>query len=105
MTEANVVLRLAMEDPLSFEVLDANSDDVMEAVRAHAAEVALGPTISLDTDDCAILLRFDVEATSEAMAYRKIAAVLGAIESHTDLEFTRSASTVETTDGELATAG
>lgn len=104
MSEANVLLTLAMEDPMSFEVLDANSNDVLEAVEKHAAEVALGPTISLDMKECAILVRFDVTATSEAMAYRKIATVLGAIEKNTALVFTRSASAVEASNGELVTA-
>lgn len=105
MSEANVVLTLAMADPMSFEVLDCNSDDVLEAVEKHASKIALGPTITLSMKQCAILLRFDVEATSEAMVYRKIATVLGAIEKHTDLKFTRSASTVEASDGELVVAG
>jgi hypothetical protein len=104
MSEANVVLTLAMADPMSFDVLDRNSDDVLEAVEQHAAKVALGPTITLSMKQCAILLRFDVMATSEAMVYRKIATVLSVIEKHTDLDFTRSASAVEASDGELIEA-
>jgi hypothetical protein len=53
---------------------------------------------------CAILLRFDVFATSEAMAYRKIATVISAIEKHTGLEIIRSSSAVEASAGELVAA-
>jgi hypothetical protein len=42
MSEANVVLTLAMADP----------------VETHAAKVALGPTITLSMKQCSILLRF-----------------------------------------------
>lgn len=104
MSEANVVLTLAMAAPMSFEVLDRNSDDVLEAVETHAAKVALGPTITLSMKQCSILLRFDVLATTEAMVYRKIVTVISAIEKHTDLEIIRSSSTVEASDGELVTA-
>lgn len=100
----NVLLTLPLAERASFEVLDRNSDDVLEAVAKHAGDVALGPTTTLNMKDCAIRLRFDVKATSEAVVYRKIASVLAAIERHTDLDFTRSSSAVEASDGELVSA-
>lgn len=94
-TEANVLLELLMHEAMSEEVLDANSDDVLDAVQQHAAHIALGPTISLNLRDCSIRLRFDLIAASESEAYRQVAAVLEAIETHTDLRVERSRSAVE----------
>jgi hypothetical protein len=88
--EANVVLELRLPEATSEEVLDANSDDVLEAVEQHASNVALGPTISLNLEHCAIRLRFDVLADHMPEVHKKIAQVLGIIEKRTDLEFSRS---------------
>lgn len=93
--EANVLLELIAGEPMSVEVLDANSDDVLEVVQAHAHDVALGPTISLRTADAAILLRFDLLIASESDAYRGVARVVEVIEQHTDLRFESSRSAVE----------
>lgn len=93
--EANVLIELCPNDPMSLEVLDANSDDVLEAVHEHASDVALGATVSLRQRDNAILLRFDVLASNEAEAYRAIATVLERIEQHTDVKIVRSRSEVE----------
>jgi hypothetical protein len=40
--EANVLIELLARAPISLEVLDINSDDVLEAVQAHAQDIALG---------------------------------------------------------------
>lgn len=104
MSEANVVLTLAMEDPMSFEVLDRNSDDLLEAVEQHASDIALGPTVTLGMKQCAILLRFDVKAKSDGEVYRKIAKVVDAIEKNTGMTFVRNSSDVNATDGELVAA-
>lgn len=93
--EANVVIELCWHEPISFEVLDANSDDVLEAVERHAGDVALGPSVSLRMSDFAILLRFDTIAASESQAYAAVSKVVRAIEEHTDLEFTKSRGEVE----------
>ena len=93
--EANVLLEFRMVEPMSAEVLDANSDDVMEAVLAHAAEVALGPAIALNTQACAIKLRFDVLAKSDAEIHKQVAKVIAVIIRETDLELHVSRSSVE----------
>jgi hypothetical protein len=93
--EANVVLAMVPRNPVSFEVLDANADDVLEAVETHAADVALGPAISLQMEVPTILLRFDVIADTYADVYHRVAEVMAAIAEHTDLYFERSHSDVE----------
>jgi hypothetical protein len=98
--EANVLLELRMNEAMSEEVLDANSDDVLDAVAKHAAKIALGPTVSLNLKDCAIRLRFDVVAANNARLYEQIAKVVGVIETRTDISFLSS--NVETHDDEDA---
>lgn len=93
--EANVLLELCMMDAMSEEVLDANSDDVLEAVQKHGADIAFGPAVALSLRDCSIRLRFDTPAESEAEAYRRIAELIEIIEQHTDLEIVRTRSAVE----------
>jgi hypothetical protein len=93
--EANVLLELRTQNTMSEEVLDANSDALLEAVQAHGADLALGPTISLNLRDLAIRLRFDVIATTEADVHRTIADVLQIIEEHTDIVVLRSRSETE----------
>jgi hypothetical protein len=99
--EMNVLLELRTENAMSEEVLDANSDALLEAVQRHAADIALGPTISLNLDDLAIRLRFDVLAATEAEVHRAIADVLDIIEQHTDIVIVRSRSATEVDDDEL----
>lgn len=104
MTEANVVLEMRMADPMSLEVLDKNSDDVVEAVEA-GAPMALGPAVALNEQDCAIRLRFDVEASDDAEVYRQIAEIVKVIEDRTDLSFVSHGATIEpaispTTEGD-----
>lgn len=98
--EANVLLELCMMGAMSEEVLDANSDDVLEAVQKHASHIALGPAVALSLRDCSIRLRFDTLAETEAEAYRRIAELIEIIEQHTDLKMTRTRSAVES--GKLA---
>jgi hypothetical protein len=94
--EANVLIEFRMVEPMSEEVLDANSDDVLEAVEAHAADIALGPVIALNTHSCAIKLRFDVLAANDAEIHEKIGKIIAIILSETDLALQVSRSSVET---------
>jgi prephenate dehydratase len=107
--EANVLIEFQMVEPMSEEVLDANSDDVIEAVEAHAADIALGPVIALNTHSCSIKLRFDVLAANDAEIHKRVAKVIGIILRETDLELEVSRSSVEahqedSNAGELAAA-
>ncbi|HEV7483587.1 MAG TPA: hypothetical protein VGO13_10865 [Solirubrobacterales bacterium] len=109
--EANVLLEFRMVDPMSEEVLDANSDDVIEAVEAHAADIALGPVISLNMHSCSIKLRFDVLAANDADIHKRVGKVIAIILRETDLELEVSRSSVEahreadeTSTGKLAAA-
>ncbi len=109
--EANVLLEFRMVDPMSEEVLDANSDDVIEAVEAHAADIALGPVISLNMHSCSIKLRFDVLAANDAEIHKRVGKVIAIILRETDLELEVSRSSVEahqeadeTPTGKLAAA-
>ena len=99
--EANVLLELRVENAMSEEVLDANSDALLEAVQSYGADIALGPTISLNLRDLAIRLRFDVIAPTEAQVHRAIADVLQIIEEHTDIVVVRSRSETEVDDDAL----
>lgn len=99
--EANVLLELRTENAMSEEVLDANSDALLEAVQSYGADIALGPTISLNLRDLAIRLRFDVIAPTEAQVHRAIADVLQIIEEHTDIVVIRSRSETEIEDEPL----
>jgi hypothetical protein len=106
--EANVVIEFRMVEPMSEEVLDANSDDVIEAVEAHAADIALGPVIALNLHSCSIKLRFDVLAATDADIHKQIGKVIAIILRETDLELEVSRSSVEAQQdaatGELAAA-
>ena len=95
MREANVLLELQMVEPMSAEVLDANSDDVMDAVLGHAAEIALGPAVALNVRTCSIKLRFDVLAKNDAEIHKKIGKVIALIQRETDLKLALSRSSVE----------
>lgn len=93
--EANVLIEFRMTAPMSEEVLDANSDDVLEAVEGHAADIALGPAIALNMHACSIKLRFDVLAKSDAEIYKHVAKVIAVIFRETDLELQVSRSSIE----------
>ena len=95
MREANVLLELRMVEPMSAEVLDANSDDVMEAVTEHASDIALGPATALNTGTCSIKLRFDVLAKNDAEIHKQVGKVIATIIRETDLELQVSRSSVE----------
>lgn len=99
--EANVLLELQMHAAMSEELLDANSDDVIEAVQKYASDVALGATISLNLADCAILLRFDLLAANDADIYKQIAKVVAVLEKRTDLSFESSRSNVRSHGDEV----
>lgn len=96
--EANVLLELRVQGAMSEEVLDANSDAILDAVQRHGSDVALGPTVSLNMRDLAIRLRFDAFAPTEATVHRTIADVLQIIEEHTDIVVVRSRSETEVED-------
>lgn len=98
-----------MADPMSEEVLDANSDDVMDAVEHHAADIALGPVVALNMATCSIKLRFNVLATTDAEVHKRIAEVISIIERETDLVMIRSSvesreDIADSPTGEMATA-
>jgi hypothetical protein len=88
--EANVLLEFQMVDPMSAEVLDANAEDVIEAVTEHAADTALGPAIAVNAHECAIKLRFDVLAENDAAIYQQIAKVIQVVLRETDLRLSKS---------------
>lgn len=108
MREANVLIEFEMAEPMSEEVLDANSEDVIEAVEAHAADIALGPVIALNMHSCSIKLRFDVLAKSDAEIHKQIGKVIAIILRETDLQLEVSRSRVEANQdaetGDLAAA-
>ena len=105
-SEANVLIEFRMVEPMSEEVLDANSDDVLEAVENGAADIALGPVLSLNTHTCSIKLRFDVLAENDAQVHERIARVISVILRDTDLELHVSRSEVESAcETETSTAG
>jgi hypothetical protein len=100
-----------MVEPMSAEVLDAHSDDVMDAVLGHASEIALGPAIALNPRSSTIKLRFDVLAKDDAEIHKKIGKVIAMIVRKTDLSLEVARSSVEAHDdaprassGQLATA-
>ena len=107
--EAHVLLEMHMSDPMSEEVLDANSDDVMDALEDHASDLALGPVVALNMGTCSIKLRFDVLGTTDAEIHRRIAEVIAIIERETDLELVRSSvesreDVADSPTGEMAAA-
>jgi hypothetical protein len=93
--EANVLIEFRMTEPMSEEVLDANSDDVLGAVETHAGELALGPAIALNMHTCSIKLRFDVLAKNDADIHRQVAKIIAIILRETDLELQVSRSSIE----------
>jgi hypothetical protein len=103
--EANVLIEFRMTEPMSEEVLDANSDDVLKAVEKHADGLALGPAIALNMHTCSIKLRFDVLAKSDADIHKQVAKVIAIILRETDLELQVSRSSIEAhQEEELAAA-
>jgi FAD/FMN-containing dehydrogenase len=106
--EANVLLEFQMVDPMSAEVLDANAEDVIEAVIEHAADTALGPAIAANPHECAIKLRFDVLAEDDAAILQQVSKVIQVILEKTDLRLSRSSIEAQEDagahDGEFAPA-
>jgi hypothetical protein len=102
--EANVLIEFRMAEPMSEEVLDANSDDVLEAVESHAGDVALGPAIALNMHTCSIKLRFDVVARNDADIHNQVGKVIAIILRETDLELQVSRSSIEAHQHEAAAA-
>lgn len=80
-----MVLTLRMSGPISDEVLDASSDEVLEAVERHVADLALGPVVAVNFHERAIELRFDVVAPSYVDLPDGIKAVLGVVIGETDI--------------------
>ncbi len=77
--EANVLLEFRMADPMSDEILDANSQDVIDATIDHAADLALGPALSVNSHTRSIKLRFDVLANDDAEIYERVSKVVAII--------------------------
>lgn len=72
-----------MADPMS---VDADSDDVMDALQDHASDLALGPVVALNMRTCSIKLRFNVLGATDAEIHKRISEVIAIIERDTDLE-------------------
>lgn len=107
--EAHVLLEMHMADPMSEEVLDANSDDVIDALEDHASDLALGPVVALNMATCSIKLRFNVVGTTDAEIHQRISEVIAIIERETDLEMVRSSvesreDAADSPTGEMAAA-
>jgi hypothetical protein len=106
--EANVLLEFRMVDPMSAEVLDANAEDVIEAVNEHAADMALGPAVAVNEHKRAIKLRFDVTAEDDPAILQKVSTVIQVILQQTDLRLSRSSieaqEGADARDGALASA-
>jgi hypothetical protein len=106
--EANVLLEFRMVDPMSSEVLDANAEDVIDAVVDHASGTALGPAVAVNLHARAIKLRFDVLAEDDAAIHQQISNVIGVILRETDLVLSRSSveaqEDADTPSGEFAAA-
>lgn len=107
--EANVLFEMQMADPMSEEVLDANSDDVMDALLNHAADLALGPVVALNMHTCSIKLRFQVIARTDAEIHKRLAKIIEVIERKAELEMIRSRvesreDVADAPAGEMATA-
>jgi len=103
--EANVLLEFRMVDPMSAEVLDANSEDVMKAVLDHGSDLALGPALAVNSHTCSIKLRFDVLAKDDAEIYERVSRIVAIILRETDLELVVSRSSVESQDEADTRAG
>lgn len=87
--EANVLLELRMAGSMSEELLDAYSDDVMEALAKSAGDVALGPAIALNLGTSTIKVRFDVLGDDDAELHGQVSEVLKVIERDTHLVLAR----------------
>jgi len=88
--EANVLLELRMAEPLSEEVLDAYSDEVIDTLAESAGGIALGTAVALNPGTSTIKLRFDVLGRDDAEIHRQVSEVLAVIERETDLVLARS---------------
>lgn len=88
--EANVLLELRMAEPITEEVLDSCSDDVLATLEERASGVALGPAVALNPNTSTIKLRFDVLGADNAEIHRQVSEVLTIIERDTHLIFARS---------------
>lgn len=88
--EANVLLELRMAEPITEEVLDSYSDEVLATLEESAGDVALGPAVALNPHTSTVKLRFDVLGADNAEIHRQVSEVLTLIERDTRLVFTRS---------------
>lgn len=79
----NVLLDLRLDGPLPQSMLEEHAEATIEAVEQHAAHIALGPVLALNLDDCAIRLRFDVQATGPSELYARLSELLAILEQRT----------------------
>lgn len=92
---ANVVLEFSMYEATSEEILDAYSDEVLEAIDKKVADIALGPAMTLNPHASSIKLRFDVVGKTQSDLYGRVAKVMRAITQNTGLELHADRSRVE----------
>lgn len=83
---ANVLLEFSIYEATSEEVLDAYCDEVLEAIEANVADIALGPAMTLNPHSSMIKLRFDVLGDSQEELYDQVASVMRTITENTGLE-------------------
>jgi hypothetical protein len=83
---ANVLLEFSIYEATSEEVLDAYCDEVLEAIEANVADIALGPAMTLNPHDSVIKLRFDVLGKTQDELYERVARAMRTITEHTGLE-------------------
>src|SRR5688572_31002872 len=67
--------------------------DVVEAVEAHAATVALGPVVACDFSSGEIELEFTVEAMRPSEVHQRISVILSVIERYTPMAIERVSET------------
>lgn len=74
------MLDVRLGGPLSEAEVDAHSESVLEAIERHAADIALGPVLTLDFDQPAVNVRFIVEAASYAELHERVSQVVAVVE-------------------------
>jgi hypothetical protein len=95
--EANVEFNLRLRGPLANTAIDAYSDDVLDALEKHAADLALGPAALVDFDEPSISLEFFVLADTPAEVHQKLAAIAAILEREVDLPLSSTHTTVNFT--------
>jgi hypothetical protein len=74
------LFEMQMADPMSEEVLDANSDDVMDALFESRRLSGTCPVVAVNMHTCSIKLRFQVIARTDAEIHKRLAKIIAVIE-------------------------